>query len=221
MMKDNRTTNNEYNISSKQKVYIGIKRIFDILFSILGLIVLLFAAILIKLANLAFSDNEPLFYCQTRVGKDDKLFNIYKFRTMTKNATEELEDLLKNEMNRNEWDKYQKLQNDPRVTKVGGFLRKHSFDEIPQFINILKGDMSLVGPRPLVPGELEAHNGTKLYQLVKPGLTSWWACNGRSDIDYAERLNYEYYYVKNFSLLLDIKCIIKTIPTIFNKSGAR
>ena len=117
--------------------------------------------------------------------------------------------------------KNQKIDNDPRITKVGRFIRKTSIDEFPQFINVLKGDMSIIGPRPLVPGELKSKNGIKLYERVKPGITGWWACNGRSDIDYDERLKLEYYYINNRSLWLDIKCIFKTIEVILFKRGAK
>ena len=104
---------------------------------------------------------------------------------------------------------------------MGNILRKTSLDELPQLIAIIKGDMSFIGPRPLVIGELDAHNGNhKIYESVRPGLSGWWACNGRSDTTYEERLNLEYYYCKNASLLLDIKCVFKTIKVVFLKKGA-
>ena len=136
-------------------------------------------------------------------------------------ADERLATLLLDEKYRQEWAKYQKIEDDPRITKIGHVLRKTSLDELPQFINILKGDMSLVGPRPLIPGELESHGGIKLYEQVKPGLTSWWAANGRSLINYDDRLELEYYYVKNTSLILDIKCIAKTFIGLIKKEGAK
>ena len=121
-----------------------------------------------------------------------------------------------------EWRKNQKFENDPRITKVGKILRKTSLDELPQFINVLLGDMSLIGPRPLLKGELEQHNGdSKVYESVKPGITGWWACNGRSATTYEQRLEYEYYYVNNFGLLLDLKCIFKTIKVVIERKGAR
>ena len=139
---------------------------------------------------------------------------------MVPNAEEELEKLLLNKELKKEWDEYHKLENDPRITKVGKFLRKTSLDEIPQFLNVLKGDMSIIGPRPLVEGELKRHNGLRLYERVKPGITGWWACNGRSNISYDERLELEYYYVKNCSLSLDILTFLRTIYVVLKKTGA-
>jgi undecaprenyl-phosphate galactose phosphotransferase len=131
-----------------------------------------------------------------------------------------LSELLEKSDNKEEWEKYHKFKNDPRVTSIGLFLRKTSIDEIPQFVNVLKGDMSIIGPRPLVEGELEQHNGDKKYWNVKPGITGWWACNGRSNMKYDERLKYEYYYIDNVSFILDIKIFIKTIISILRKIGS-
>ena len=209
-----------YVFSGKQLFYISIKRIFDLAFSLIGMACLFVLMIIVKIANLCTGDTGKLFYTQARVGKDGKEFQLYKFRSMYTNADEILTELLKDDKYKQEWNKYQKLENDPRITKVGNILRKTSLDEIPQFINIFKGEMSLVGPRPLIPGELEDHGGIKLYEQVKPGLTSWWAANGRSQINYDDRLDLEYYYVKNTSLWLDCKCIIKTIGCVLTRKGA-
>ncbi len=209
-----------YVFSGKQLVYISIKRIFDLVLSFGGVIFLFILMIIIKVGNILTGDNGKLFYTQTRVGKDGKEFQIYKFRSMYTNADEILIELLKDDKYKQEWNKYQKLEDDPRITKVGKILRKTSLDEIPQFINIFKGEMSLVGPRPLIPGELEEHGGIKLYEQVKPGLTSWWAANGRSKINYDDRLDLEYYYIKNTSLWLDCKCIVKTIGCVLTSRGA-
>ena len=140
---------------------------------------------------------------------------------MVYNAEEILEEMLKDKKYKKEWDKNQKFEDDPRITKIGKIIRKLSIDEIPQFINVLKGEMSLVGPRPLVVNELEEHNGLQLYNKVKPGITGWWACNGRSNIEYRERLELEYYYVKNCSVVLDIMCIFRTIFCVLKKEGAK
>ena len=140
---------------------------------------------------------------------------------MVPDADEILKELLKQENYRKEWEENQKFENDPRITKVGRFIRKTSIDELPQLLNVLVGDMSLVGPRPLVKNELEMHGGLKLYQKVNPGITGWWGCNGRSNIDYRERLELEYYYVKNCSLYLDILCIIRTFFAVLKKDGAK
>jgi len=140
---------------------------------------------------------------------------------MVKDADVMLEELLKDERLRAEWDEIQKLEHDPRITKVGRLLRMSSLDELPQCINVLTGDMSIVGPRPLVEGELEQHGGDKLYWQVKPGITGWWATHGRSDIDYQERLELEYYYIKNQSLKLDLICMLKTIGVVLKQEGAK
>lgn len=146
---------------------------------------------------------------------------MYKFRTMVPDAEKILEELLEKEEYSKEWENRRKLDSDPRITAVGRFLRRTSLDEIPQVINILKGDMSVVGPRPLVPGELEMHNGLTLYNKVRPGLTGWWACNGRSNIGYKERFELEYYYVKNCSLKLDILCLARTFFAVLRREGAQ
>ena len=139
------------------------------------------------------------------------------------NADEVLHNvLLKQKKYKEEWDKYQKLNDDPRITKVGKLLRKTSLDELPQFINVLKGDMSLIGPRPLIEGELDAHKGNhEIYESVRPGISGWWAANGRSATDYEKRLELEYYYCENCSLLLDIRCIFKTIKVVLFRDGAK
>ncbi len=209
------------NSLEKKKVYFVIKRIFDVLFSFLMLAPLAFLSIIIKTVYLFSSEDGPLFYTQKRVGKEGKEFLIIKYRTMTPDAEKELNSLLENDRNKTEWQEYHKFEKDPRITPIGVFLRKTSIDEFPQFINVLKGDMSIIGPRPLVPGELELHGGLPLYYQIKPGITGWWACNGRSILSYAERLEYEYYYVKNASLWLDIRIFFKTIKCVFFKTGAK
>ncbi|MBQ9072385.1 MAG: sugar transferase [Bacilli bacterium] len=196
-------------------IYLFLKRMFDIIFGIIVLILLIPISILIKIITLLNKDFNSIFYVQVRIGKNGKKFNLYKFRTMIPNAEEELEELLKIKKYKNEWDKNQKLKNDPRITKIGKILRKTSIDELPQFINILKGDMSLIGPRPLVDGELQKHKGNpKIYHSIKPGITGWWVCNGRQEMTYKKRLNLEYYYIKNMGIWMDIKCIFKTIKIV-------
>ena len=139
-----------------------------------------------------------------------------------KDANKILEEMLKKPEYKKEWAENQKFENDPRITKVGKFIRKTSIDELPQFWNIIKNDMSLIGPRPLVPGELKLHNGNAdIYEKVKPGITSWWASHGRSSISYEERLNLEYFYIKNMSIFMDIKCVFATIKAILTKTGAK
>ena len=209
-----------YTFTSRQTFYLFIKRIFDLIISLFVMVPLILIILIVKIAYLLDGDKTSVIFKQTRVGKDGKLFDIYKFRTMVPDAEEILKDLLKDEKNRKEWDEYHKLENDPRITKIGKFLRKTSLDELPQFINVLKADMSMIGPRPLIPGELKMHNGLRLYERIRPGITGWWACNGRSNISYDERLELEYYYVKNCSLTLDIFIIFRTIFSVIKRTGA-
>ena len=178
------------------------------------------SSIIIKTIYVLSGDYKNSIFKQERIGKEGKKFEIYKFRTMTHDADEQLTKLLEDSDNQKEWEEYHKFKNDPRVTPIGLFLRKTSIDEFPQFINVLKGDMSIIGPRPLIEGELEQHGGLKKYQNVRPGITGWWACNGRSNTKYDERLEYEYYYVDNISFVLDVKIFLKTIICILKKIGS-
>ncbi len=202
-------------------MYKYVKRLFDILFGLIGLIVLIPLSIGAKVVLLLTGKNTKIFYRQRRIGKDGKVIRIFKFRSMVLNAEEMLEELLKEERYQKEWGENQKFEDDPRITKFGRYLRKTSLDELPQLINVLLGDMSLVGPRPLVEGELEAHGGSPLYWKVKPGITGWWASHGRSDIGYDERLEMEYYYIRNLSFKLDCICIFKTIASVLTAKGAK
>lgn len=202
-------------------MYLLFKRLFDILFGVCGLVLLLPVCAILKIVLLFTGDRGKLLYQQERVGKDGRIIKIYKFRSMVVDSQEQLEELLKDEHYRREWEETQKIEDDPRITKIGHYLRKTSLDELPQLLNVIKGDMSLVGPRPLVPGELQLHGGSPLYWQVKPGITGWWACHGRSDINYKERLEMEYYYVNNCSLKLDIICIYKTVIAVLEQKGAK
>lgn len=210
-----------FSFTPGQLIYLGVKRCADIVFGIVGLIFLIPIAVIVKVSYLLSGDMAKVLYQQTRVGQNGKLIKMYKFRSMVPDADEVLKELLKDERYRKEWEENQKFEHDPRITKIGRILRKTSIDELPQLINVLKGEMSLVGPRPLVVGELEMQGGLKLYQKVKPGITGWWGCNGRSNISYRERLELEYYYVKNCSLYLDVLCIIRTVFAVLKKDGAQ
>lgn len=210
-----------FSFTPGQMIYLGIKRLIDILIGAVGTVLLLPLMCIVKLAYLISGDRAKIFYSQIRMGQDGEPIRIWKFRTMVPDAEEQLKILLQDEKNKKEWDEYQKISNDPRITKVGRMLRRTSLDEFPQLMNVLVGDMSLVGPRPLVKGELEQHDGLKLYQRVKPGITGWWGCNGRSNIDYRERLELEYYYVKHCSLYLDLLCIFRTVLAVAKKDGAQ
>lgn len=206
----------------KKYFYRFVKRSFDIFCSLLGMLLVLPVALVTKICYLCTKDTKSIFYKQKRIGKYGKTIYIYKFRSMVHNADEVLKELLKNPKYKKEWDKNQKINDDPRITKIGKFLRKSSLDELPQFINVFKGDMSLIGPRPLVDGELDKHKGDHaLYESVKPGISGWWAANGRSATNYEQRLELEYYYCKNCSIWLDIKCIFRTIKAVIFRSGAK
>lgn len=203
--------------------YKAAKRSFDIFCGLIGCTVLLPISLVVKVVNLMHGDTKSMFYSQKRVGKDGKVFKLYKFRSMCPDADIVLDQLLRENLElAQEWKENQKLKNDPRITKIGNILRKTSIDEIPQFFNVLKGDMSLIGPRPLVVGELDAHNGDhEIYEAMRPGITGWWGCNGRNDTTYEDRLDLEYYYVQNASLGLDMKCILKTIEAVVKKTGVQ
>lgn len=210
-----------HSFGSDQVLYLAAKRLCDIAIGLVGCVVVLPVAAVVKISYLAKGDTKSIFYKQTRVGQRGKHFQLWKLRSMVWNADEVLQELLQDPVIRAEWERDQKLDNDPRITPIGRVLRRASLDELPQFINILKGDMSLVGPRPLVPGELEDHGGRPLYNKVKPGLTGWWGCNGRSNIEYYERLELEYYYVTHCSLYLDALCVFRTAVSVLKRDGAQ
>ncbi|HCY44203.1 MAG TPA: hypothetical protein DHU33_02115 [Firmicutes bacterium] len=211
-----------HDISIKKYLYFGVKRLFDILIALIGCLFLLPVIIIVKISYLLHKDFDSIFFRQKRIGKNGKEFNLYKFRSMVPNADEVLKELLKDPKYKEEWDLNQKFEHDPRITSMGNILRKTSLDELPQFINILIGDMSLIGPRPLVPGELDSHNGNhELYESVRPGISGWWAANGRSATTYERRLELEYYYVQNCSIILDIRCVFRTIKAVIFKTGAK
>lgn len=205
-----------------KKVRLFIKRIIDIIAALIGMILLIPLTIIIFICNIIFKEYGPIFYTQERIGKNGKTFRMFKFRTMCTNSQEVLERLLaSDEEIRKEWKKNRKLQVDPRITKMGEFLRKTSLDEFPQFINVLKGEMSLIGPRAVIDGEIEKFGLLKTKVLsVKPGITGYWAANGRSNTTYDERVEMEAYYVDNFSLLLDLKIIFKTVLSVIRREGA-
>ena len=203
--------------------YLFIKRLFDIFCALFGVLLLIPIMIVIKVISVISGDFNSIMYSQERIGMDGKVFYLYKFRTMVPNADKILEQTLNGSQElKLEWIQNQKLENDPRITKVGKIIRKLSIDEVPQFVNILMGDMSLIGPRPLVKGELDDHDGNHdIYESVKPGITGWWACNGRNATTYEKRLELEYYYVNNRSLLMDIKCILGTVKAVIKRDGAK
>lgn len=207
---------------STVRLEIFLKRIVDIVGSVFGIIALIPLTILIYIANLLSGDKGPLFYTQKRIGKDGKSFNMYKYRSMVVNAEEKLEKYLQqNEDAKIEYSKYKKLKNDPRITKIGRFIRKTSLDEFLQFINVLKGEMSLVGPRPYLPNEKEDMRGYYKYIVkCKPGLTGFWQTNGRSEVTFDERLGMDLKYFNNHCLKVDLKLLKKTAEKLVKKEGA-
>ena len=196
------------------------KRLFDIVFSLTVLVV--FSPLYLLLAVLiAVSSPGPIFYIQQRVGKNHRPFNCIKFRTMVINADEVLETLLaKCPKTREEFERDFKLRDDPRITWIGKFLRLTSLDEFPQFWNVLMGDMSVVGPRPLVPEELHKY-GNRINRVltIQPGLTGLWQVSGRNDIPYPQRVQIDVYYVNYRTFWLDLWIIIKTLGVVLFPSN--
>ena len=197
--------------------YEAIKRLIDIICSFVGILVLsplfIIIAIIIK-----FTSKGPVFFSQKRVGRNGKEFDMYKFRSMVVNAEELKEKLAaQNEMSGPMF----KMKDDPRVTKVGKFIRKTSIDELPQLWNILKGDMSLVGPRPSLPKEVAQFDEWMYKRLeVKPGLTCYWQVSGRNNIDFEDWMKLDVKYVEERNLWIDIKLIFKTVFVLFGDKNA-
>lgn len=202
-------------------LYLFIKRIFDIICGLVGCILLIPIVIIVKISYLLNGDTESIIYSHERIGKNGKLFRLYKFRSMVPNADKILEELLKDTEIREQYKKNMKLKDDPRITKMGKFLRKASLDEMPQFVNVLLGQMSLIGNRPYLPRE--RGDMGKYYDdiiLSKPGITGYWQTAGRSKISFKNRLKLESYYSKNMSLKMDIKIFFKTFSVVFCGRGA-
>lgn len=200
-----------------------LKRIVDIIGALFGIIMLVPITIGIYIANLIFGDNGPIFYSQNRIGKNGKIFKMYKFRSMVMGADEKLEEYLEeNEDARKEYKINKKLKDDPRVTKIGKFIRKTSIDEFPQFVNVLKGDMSLVGPRPYLPREIDDMGSAYPYiTAVKPGITGLWQVRGRNDVTFKDRLNLDMEYFEKKSLLFETKILFWTVKSVVYKKGAK
>ena len=205
-------------LERESNLYLFIKRSIDIICSLAGIIVLspifLIVAILIKIED----PKGRIFFCQERNGQHPKTFKMYKFRSMVHNA----EELLKHLQEQNEQTGPAfKMTDDPRITKVGKFIRKTILDELPQLFNVLKGEMSLVGPRPIVADELERYqDDVEYYLMAKPGMTGLWQVSGRNDVDYNTRVYFDSWYVKNWSLWNDIAILFKTVNVVLKRDGA-
>ena len=191
-----------------------IKRMFDIVFALFVLTVF-FPVYLILMILVALNSKGPIFYVQQRIGRNYQPFNCIKFRTMIDNADEALEVIMQSDRFRQEFQDSFRLKQDPRITKIGKFLRLTSLDELPQFWNVLKGEMSVVGPRPLVPQELSKY-GHKIDTVlkIKPGITGLWQVSGRNDIPYPKRVKIDVYYATSHNWLLDLWIVYKTIGVI-------
>ena len=211
-------TQSDVKTKISKKVYIKIKRVIDVILASIALILLspLFAIIAIAIK---IDSKGPVFFEHKRIGKNGKIIKLYKFRSMVINAEELIKSFTPEQMR--EYKENYKLTNDPRITKVGKFLRKTSLDELPQLINIINGDLSIIGPRPVIADELEKYGTNKdKFLSVTPGLTGYWAANGRSNTTYEQRMEMELYYIDNLSLKMDIKVFFKTILSVLKKEGA-
>ena len=203
-------------------IYAGIKRVIDIVGGIVGCLFLLPLSIIIFIGNRLCGDTGPLFYSQDRIGKNGKIFKMYKFRSMVVGAEEKLKELLeKDEEARKEYSTYKKLKHDPRVTKIGNLIRKTSLDEFPQFINVLKGDLSIVGPRAYMVTE-KKDMGDAYENIVKckPGVTGLWQVSGRSDVTFDDRLDMDLRYYEKYNLGMDLNILFKTFSAVLTRNGA-
>ena len=201
--------------------YRCVKKVLDIIFGIIGSILCIPILLFAKISYMCHGDFHRVLFTQKRIGKHGKEITIFKIRTMIPNADEKLKELMKKDKKlSNEYKKYKKLKNDPRITKVGKMLRVLSFDEFPQFFNLLIGNMSIVGPRPYLPREKKDMG--KYYDTIiktKPGITGYWQVNGRNDTDFEYRLILDEYYSLHKTITMDIKIIIKTIFQIAFRRG--
>ncbi len=207
---------------TQNTAYTYAKRSFDIICALVGCLILLPLMIVVKILYCLSGDFDTIFYEQERIGKDGKLFKLYKFRTMEKDADEKLFKYLQESEQANiEYKRNKKLKNDPRITKVGKILRKCSLDEFPQLINCLFGQMSVIGNRPYLPREQEDMENY-YYDIIKtkPGITGYWQISGRSDVSFKKRLELEQFYSNNYSLSLDIKIFFKTFSVVLFGRGA-
>ncbi len=204
------------------------KRLFDLMIG--AVLTILFAPVLLFISALLLLEGGPVFFMQPRVGQNGRIFRCFKFRSMRVDAEERLRDLLVTDAAaRAEWAKYQKLQDDPRITKLGQFLRKTSLDELPQLLNVLLGDMSLVGPRPIISPDIEGYPGDRAYydnpdfvyyKRCTPGITGLWQVSGRSDTSHDERIRLDRWYARNWTFWLDFMILLKTIRVVLFRGGS-
>lgn len=218
MEAENCTQDTTYALTKDYKLYCTLKRSLDIILGILAIVLLSPLMIIVSIA-IKLNSKGSVIFKQKRVGLNGKYFNIYKFRTMVCNAEDTLKKLT--EEQKREFEKNFKLENDPRITSIGKILRKTSLDELPQLLNIVYGNMSIVGPRPIVQKEIYKYGKyTKKLFSVKPGLTGMWQANGRSSTSYHQRIRMDMYYIDNRSLWMDFKIIVKTAMSVLKREGA-
>lgn len=212
------SSQNVSTIVNQKKSYLIMKRLIDIFGSLIGLILL---SLLMLIVSIIIKFEDPkgaVFFKQVRIGKNGREFHMYKFRSMIADAEDKLEELLK--LNEIQGAMF-KMKQDPRVTRIGRFIRKTSIDELPQLLNVLKGDMSLVGPRPPLPREVKEYTTyDKQRLLVVPGCTGLWQVSGRNDLDFKEMVELDIQYIRNRSVFLDIKLIFKTVLVLFGSKNA-
>jgi len=197
------------------------KRTFDLIAASVLLMFLFPLMFFVALVLFSF-ERGPVFFEHERIGYRGKRFRCLKFRSMVVNAKDVLaEHLARNPAARAEWDATQKLKNDPRITAIGRFLRETSLDELPQLINVIRGDMSLVGPRPIVQAEVARYaTDISYYESVRPGITGLWQVSGRSDVDYEQRVKLDTRYVVDWSFLSDVQILLKTVHVVFSRTGS-
>ena len=197
------------------KFYMLIKNLLDILFSLIFLITFLPLFLIISLL-IKLSSRGPIFFLQQRIGRNNIPFQCIKFRTMYPEAKDILENLLAKDLElKSEFEATHKIKNDPRITTIGKLLRKTSLDELPQFINVLKGEMSIIGPRPIVKEEKKKYGKFfKKVSLIKPGITGLWQVSGRNNLTYRRRVMLDLNYVENYNLLMDLRILLRTFGVI-------
>lgn len=213
-----------YSVSLSDKGYAIFKRTFDIIVSLIGILITILILIFVKILYLIKGDKYPIILKQKRIGLNGKIFELYKIRSMIPNAEEYLLNTLlkEDEKIREEYLKNKKIENDPRITKIGKVIRKLSIDEFPQFINVLKGDMSMIGPRPYLPYEKEDMGECyKDIIKVKPGITGPWQVSGRNNVSFEKRILIDKEYSQNKSFKTDFKIFFQTFSTVLGKKGAK
>lgn len=204
-------------------MYFVVKRLFDIILGLIGIIILIPTIIIVKIASMCTGDFKSIFFVQERIGLKGKKIKIFKFRSMIPNAEEKLEELMKTDPKiREEYTKNKKLACDPRITKIGNFIRKFSIDELPQLINVFIGNMTLVGPRPYLPREIDDMGDYYKYVIAcKPGLTGLWQVSGRSDVSFKHRLKLDKKYTLERNFKYDCKIFFKTFNVVLGSKGAK